>query len=246
MAFACKPTSTQQPEFTMADHTALIIGASRGLGLALAAEYLHRGSHVIATVRGKTPPALRQLESSTGDRLAIAQVDITEREELAALHRQLRGRALDVLFVNAGVASDADKTAAEIPIDSFLGIMRTNVLGAMQTVEMLYDLLAPDGTVAVMSSGLGSISENTTGSWNSYAASKAALNMMMRGFASRHADDGRAMLLIAPGWVRTEMGGQGASLGIEESIPRVVDVVSAQRGKPGLQYLNYQGRTVGW
>jgi hypothetical protein len=70
--------------------------------------------------------------------------------------------------------------------------------------------------------------------------------MMMRGFASRHADDRRAMLLMAPGWVRTDMGGTAAALSIEESIPRVVDVVSAQRGKPGLQYLNYQGRTVGW
>jgi NAD(P)-dependent dehydrogenase (short-subunit alcohol dehydrogenase family) len=230
----------------MAGHTALIIGASRGLGLALVAEYLHRQSHVIATVRGKTPAALQQLETSAGDRLVIARVDITEREDLSALHKQLRGRALDVLFVNAGVASDADKTAAEIPTDSFLQIMHTNVLGAMQAVEMLYDLLAPDGTVAVMSSGLGSVSENTTGSWNSYAASKAALNMMMRGFASRHADDLRAMVLVAPGWVRTEMGGPAASLSIEESIPRVVDVVRAQRGKPGLQYLNYQGRTLGW
>ena len=230
----------------MADHTALIIGASRGLGLALAAEYLHRGFDVIATVRGETPAALRQLGSSAGDRLAIAQADITERQDLSALHKQLAGRALDVLFVNAGVANDADKTAAEISTENFLQIMRTNVLGAMQAVEMLYDLLGPEGTVAVMSSGLGSVSENATGSWNSYAASKAALNMMMRGFASRHADDGRAMLLMAPGWVRTEMGGPAASLSIEESIPRVVDVVSAQRGKPGLQYLNYQGRTLGW
>lgn len=230
----------------MAAHTALIIGASRGLGLALAAEYLRRGAHVIATVRGEAPAALRQLKSSAGDMLAIAKADITEREDLSALHKQLRGRAVDVLFVNAGVATDADKTAAEIPTESFLQIMRTNVLGAMQAVEMLYDLLAPDGTVAVMTSGLGSISENTTGSWNSYAASKAALNMMMRGFASRHSGDGRAMVLMAPGWVRTDMGGPAAALSVEESIPRVVDVVGAQRGKSGLQYLNYQGRTVGW
>jgi NAD(P)-dependent dehydrogenase (short-subunit alcohol dehydrogenase family) len=230
----------------MADHTALIVGASRGLGLALAAEYLHRGSRVVATVRGKAPATLRQLEAGAGDRLTIAQADITEREDLSALHKRLRGRALDVLFVNAGVASDADKTAAEIPTENFLQIMRTNVLGAMQAVEMLYDLLVPEGTLAVMSSRLGSVSENTTGSWNSYAASKAALNLMMRGFASRHADDGRSMVLMAPGWVRTEMGGRAASLSIEESIPRVVDVVSAQRGKPGLQYLNYQGQRVGW
>jgi NAD(P)-dependent dehydrogenase (short-subunit alcohol dehydrogenase family) len=233
-------------EFIMAEQTALIVGASRGLGLALAAEYQRRGWHVVATIRGTTPAALRQLEADAGGRLTIAPADITERADLVALHARLKGRALDVLFVNAGVAPDADKTAAEIPVESFLEIMRTNVLGAMQTVEMLYDLLAPEGTVAMMSSGLGSVSENTTGSWNSYAASKAALNMMMRGFAARHAGDGRAMLLMAPGWVRTDMGGPAAALDIDESIPRVVDVVSAQRGKPGLQYLNYQGRALGW
>jgi NAD(P)-dependent dehydrogenase (short-subunit alcohol dehydrogenase family) len=230
----------------MTDHRALVVGASRGLGLALAAEYLKRGWHVVATVRGEAPAALRELQFGASGRLVIAHADITERQDLAALHAQLKAKPLDVVFVNAGVASDADKTAAEIPIDNFLNIMRTNVLGAMQAVEMLYDLLAPEGTVAVMSSGLGSISENATGAWNSYAASKAALNMMMRGFASRHAEDGRAKLLMAPGWVRTDMGGSAASLSVDESIPRVVDVVSAQRGAPGLRYLNYQGRTIGW
>jgi NAD(P)-dependent dehydrogenase (short-subunit alcohol dehydrogenase family) len=230
----------------MADQTALIIGASRGLGLALAAEYLRRDCNVIATVRSDPPAALRELEAGAGGRLTIAHADITARDDLKALYRQLQGRALDTVFVNAGVATGADQTAAEIPTESFLDIMRTNVLGAMQAVEILYDLLKPDGIVAVMSSGLGSISENATGSWNSYAASKAALNMMMRGFASRHAGDGRAMVLVAPGWVRTDMGGPSAALGIDESIPRVVDVVGAQRGKPGLQYLNYQGKTIGW
>jgi NAD(P)-dependent dehydrogenase (short-subunit alcohol dehydrogenase family) len=230
----------------MPDHIALIVGASRGLGLALAAEYLRRGSHVMATVRGEPTAALRQLEGGAAGRLTIARADITERQDLTALHGQLRDRALDTLFVNAGIANDPHKTAAEIVPEDFLSMMRTNVLGAMQTVELLYDRLAPDGILAVMSSGLGSVSENATGSWNSYAASKAALNMMMRGFASRHADDGRAKLVVAPGWVRTDMGGATASLGIDESIPRVVDVVGAQRGKSALQYLNYEGRTVGW
>src|SRR3954453_14141175 len=112
----------------MADRTALIVGASRGLGLALAAEYLHRGSSVMATVRGEPTAALRQLEAGAAGRLTIARADITERQDLAALHMQLRDRALDTLFVNAGVALDPHKTAAEITPENFLGMMRTNVL----------------------------------------------------------------------------------------------------------------------
>jgi NAD(P)-dependent dehydrogenase (short-subunit alcohol dehydrogenase family) len=79
-----------------------------------------------------------------------------------------------------------------------------------------------------------------------YRGSKAALNMFMRSFAARHGADRRAMVLMAPGWVRTEMGGPDARLAIEESIPGVVSTLLAVRGKPGLQYLDYLGRTVPW
>ncbi|GBQ19089.1 dehydrogenase [Acidiphilium acidophilum DSM 700] len=97
-----------------------------------------------------------------------------------------------------------------------------------------------------MSSGLGSVADNTGGGWEVYRASKAALNTLMRSFAARHDGDARSMAIIAPGWVRTDMGGPGASLAIEESIPRVVDVLTAHAGKPGLRYLDYRGQTVAW
>jgi NAD(P)-dependent dehydrogenase (short-subunit alcohol dehydrogenase family) len=230
----------------MAERNVLIVGASRGLGLALAAEYLDRGARVVATVRGEPPAALQQLESGADGRLKTEVVDVTGREGLKQLRKRLDERRFDVVFVNAGICTDIDRTAAEIPPDNFVRMMLTNVLGAMQTVEILYDLLTQTGTVAIMSSGLGSVSENSTGAWGTYAATKAALNMMMRGFASRHEGDGHAMVLMAPGWVRTEMGGAEASLGIEDSIPRVVDTVAAQSGRAGLRYLDYRGRTVGW
>jgi NAD(P)-dependent dehydrogenase (short-subunit alcohol dehydrogenase family) len=97
-----------------------------------------------------------------------------------------------------------------------------------------------------MSSGLGSVANNIAGGWEVYRASKAALNTLMRSFAARHSDDPRALVIIAPGWVRTDMGGPNAVLGIEESIPRVVDVISDQSGKRGLRYLDYRGLEVPW
>lgn len=226
--------------------TALIIGASRGLGLALAAEYLKRGWQVIATVRGDRRTALHDLADRSNGRVEIAHLDIDHVTEIAALRPQLESRQIDLLFVNAGIAIDPDQSIGRVSTDDFVRMMVTNALSPMRVIESFGDLVPPNGTIAAMSSELGSVTDNLTGGWEAYRASKAALNTLMRSFAARHAGDPRSLLLIAPGWVRTDMGGPDASLSVEESIPRVVDVISAQAGKAGLRYLDYQGQTVAW
>ena len=102
------------------------------------------------------------------------------------------------------------------------------------------------GTIAIMSSKQGSLTLNTNGGHEVCRASKSALNQLMRSYAARHVDDTRTLLLINPGWVRTELGGPGALLGIDDSIPGVVDTIEAHSGEPGLQFLDYQGKVVPW
>ncbi|EEE02505.1 SDR family NAD(P)-dependent oxidoreductase [Burkholderia multivorans] len=228
--------------------TILLVGASRGLGHAMAAEFLKRGWDVVGTVRadrGRTP--LHALAEAYPDRLRIETLDITQPEQIRALAARLSGRAFDILFVNAGTTNpDPTQTIGEVSTDDFVDLMITNALSPMRVVETLAGLVPRDGLIGIMSSGQGSIADNESGQRELYRGSKAALNQFMRSFAARHAQTPLAMVLIAPGWVRTELGGPDARLSIDESVPGVVDVLLAKRGRAGLEYLDYRGRTVRW
>jgi NAD(P)-dependent dehydrogenase (short-subunit alcohol dehydrogenase family) len=227
--------------------TILLIGASRGLGHAMAAELLTKGWSVVGTVRaGSGRTKLHELADAHKGRVEIETVDICVPDQVAALRERLSGRTFDILFVNAGVTNDPAETIADVTTDEFIRVMVTNALSPMRVVEALQDLVSPKGLIGLMSSGQGSVSNNETGMREVYRGSKAALNMFMRSYAARHTQDSRAMVLMAPGWVRTDMGGPDAKLTIEESIPNLVNVLLAKQGKPGLEYLDYLGRTVPW
>jgi NAD(P)-dependent dehydrogenase (short-subunit alcohol dehydrogenase family) len=234
------------PEVPSSQKTVLLIGASRGLGFAMVEEYLKRGWQVIATGREGSLDRLRQLSQSTQGALEVETVDITIPDELAALHGRLEERQLDVLFVNAGVKNDDRETIADVSTEEFVRVMVTNSLSPMRTIETFQDLVQPTGTIGVMSSGQGSLTNNTNGNYEVYRGSKAALNMFMRSFAARHQNDTKTLLLMAPGWVRTDMGGPGARLSIEESIPNLLNTMEAYEGRSGLHYLDYLGRVVPW
>jgi len=226
--------------------TVLLIGASRGLGFAMVEEYLKRGWRVIATGRQNSTTRLLELAKAAGGALEVETLDITIPEQVAALHERLEARPIDLLFVNAGVKNDDRETIADVSTDEFVRVMVTNALSPMRVVEVFQDLVQPAGTIGVMSSGQGSVSNNTNGNHEVYRGSKAALNMFMRSYAARHQDDAKTLLLMAPGWVRTDMGGPQARLGIEESIPNLVSTIEAYQGRTGLHYLDYLGRVVPW
>lgn len=212
-----------------AGHTAGTTGAERGARVGDAASV---AAGVVGTCAGV---------------VGIEHVDVTRPDQIAALRERLGARRFDLLFVVAGISLETwGAVGASIPTDDFRLMMETNVLGVMRTVEALQDLVEPDGTIAVMSSGQGSVSGNDGGGVEVYRATKAALNQMVRSHAARHRDGRRSLLLMAPGWVKTDLGGPGAWFEIGDSIPPLVDTVDAQRGVAGLQYLDRFGRTVAW
>jgi NAD(P)-dependent dehydrogenase (short-subunit alcohol dehydrogenase family) len=229
----------------MADRlTILIVGASRGLGLALAEEWLKRDARVIATVRSDSRQ-MKALRDHFPGSLEIKIVDVVDAVSVHTLRDRLDGRKFDVLFVNAGICKTTEKTPSTVDEQDFVDMMLTNALGPMRLIELLESLVPASGVLAVMTSELGSIAGNP-GYCELYSSSKAAVNMLMKCFAARHQGDRRAMLLVAPGWVRTDMGGTTASLSVEESIPFVVDSVECNRGKPGLRFIDRNNRVLPW
>lgn len=225
--------------------SALIVGASRGLGLTIVRELLDRGWKVTGTVRDPKKIQLHALVEQYQEHLEIEHVDITETNQIADLKNRLIGRSFDLLFVNAGITNDQYETIGEVSTEEFVRVMVTNSLSTMRVVEQFTENVRLGGTVGVMSSGQGSVADNEKGEFEVYRASKAALNMLMRSFAARRGKD-HALLLLAPGWVKTDMGGPDAKFTIEEVIHDMVDTILAQEGRRGLQYLDRLGKTVRW
>ena len=223
--------------------TALIIGASRGLGRALAEEHLKRGWGLIATVRDSA--ALADLAAAHGTALRVETLDTIDWHGVDALHDRLAGTMLDLIFVNAGVSGPVTTPIGAVEPEAFTELMLVNALAPLRIVDRFADLLVPDGTTAVMTSGLGSIANNN-GGWEAYRMSKAALNMGFVSLAQRRRAGNQAWLTVAPGWVRTDMGGPSATLSIGESIPAIADLLERRRGSGTVAYVNYDGRELPW
>jgi NAD(P)-dependent dehydrogenase (short-subunit alcohol dehydrogenase family) len=241
-----KQAAKRSSRMDMPTGTALIVGASRGLGLGLAREYAARGWRVIGTVRSAAPPTgLHALAAEAGEQVRVEMVDINVPDQVAALRQRLAGERIDLLFVNAGISNGESETVALTTTAAFATMMLTNALSPLRVVEACADLVPADGLIAAMSSDLGSVARNTHAGWEIYRASKAALNTMLRSFAVRRGG-GRTVLAVAPGWVRTDMGGPNAVLDVATSVRGIADAIAGRRGLPGAAFVDYQGRDVPW
>ncbi len=212
----------------------------------MAAEFLKRGWQVIGTVRGGKRTELHDLADEHPGRVEVETLDMTAPDEVAALRERLAERTLDLLFINAGIATDEPFARIEaVAPEEFSRVMLTNAYAPARVIAALQDRVPADGLIGAMSSGQGSIANNTSGNNDAYRASKVALNMLMQSFAARDGDT-RSFALIAPGWIRTDLGGSKAPYTVEDTVPLVVDVLLAKRSRPGLEFLDRFGKTVPW
>ncbi|MFN7154380.1 MAG: SDR family oxidoreductase [Acidovorax sp.] len=213
----------------------LVIGASRGIGLELVRQYTDAGRRVIATVRDDE--GRERVQALGAD---VLTVDVANPASVSGLAWQLDGEKIETAWYVAGVIRRPNALTPPTQQD-FDAVMHTNVLGAMQTLPQVAPMVSDaQGVFAFLSSSMSQIgSVPNSGSWL-YRTSKAALNMAVA--AAQHDYPNATLITIDPGWVQTDMGGEGAALTVQDSVrglrATVASVTAADKGR----LLHYDGR----
>ncbi|GAB5348961.1 SDR family NAD(P)-dependent oxidoreductase [Alteriqipengyuania sp. 357] len=220
----------------------LIIGASRGIGLGLTKEFAGRGWHVVASER--TPSdGLHEAARTHKNAIEIVTVDVTKPDTYQGLTGKFGEGSLDAIIVNAGITGASHQSAEEATDDQIAHVMQTNAYGPARVGKALLPLLKDGGTLAFMSSLMGSITDSS-GGYEFYRVSKVSLNMLAKGIAEQQAKErGVEVLSLHPGWVQTDMGGPNAKITVEESCTGLADVVE-KAGGGGYRFVNYEGEAI--
>ena len=230
----------------------LITGANRGIGLALTKKYLAKGnSRVFASCRNPAGAAeLNALAETNFERLRVLQMDVTDEASINRAADALRAGtdALDVLINNAGISGDDHaRIMGKLTSSEVSHVISTNAVSSLIVTQACRELLkkGDNPRVVMISSGLGSLAR-ADGSAYAYRMSKAAMNMAARVLAFDEAMAGITTVTMAPGWVRTDMGGSAASLSPEESASALLTVIDGLGASDNGNFYRYDGTELGW
>ena len=220
--------------------TALIVGASRGIGHEMVRQYRLEGWRVIATARKQEDcDALAQLGAEA------YQLDVTQADSIAALAWRLDDEQVDSAWLVAGVYGPSHGSFPTGP--EFDTVMHTNVLASMRLIPVVAPLLADTrGKLAVLSSRMGSIGERSGTEGTLYRASKAALNSVLKDASITYGAQGVTCIAFHPGWVQTDMGGGGASLTPEHSVRDLRATLARADASANGSFLNHDGTPIAW
>jgi NAD(P)-dependent dehydrogenase (short-subunit alcohol dehydrogenase family) len=214
--------------------TALILGASRGIGHELVRQYRSDGWRVIATAR-------KQADCD----MLTARGDVNDTAGIAAMGWKLDDERIDAAWLVAGVYGPRH---AGFPTDAeFNEVMHTNVLSAMRLLPIVAPLVASvRGKIGVISSRMASIGERSSASGSLYRASKAALNSVVADAALTFGAAGATCVAFHPGWVQTDMGGAGADLKVADSVRGMRTTLAGIDRSANGSFLNYDGTSIPW
>ncbi len=224
--------------------TALITGAGRGLGLEFARQFADDGWTVLAGVR--EPERADDLRRIDGD-VSPVPLDVADPASVAILGERLSGVPIDLLINNAGIYGPRQMVLGEFDYDAWREVFEVNTLAPMRVAEAFIEhIRAGEGRkIVTVSSKMGSIADSSGGSYI-YRSSKAAVNASMKALAMDLQPEGFTIVVVHPGWVRTDMGGPSALIGAVESITGLKRVIDGLTPSDTGRFLNYDGSEIPW
>jgi NAD(P)-dependent dehydrogenase (short-subunit alcohol dehydrogenase family) len=228
----------------------LITGANRGLGLEFARQYAADGWRVFATCRDPVSASnLKNLADASNGAMEIVALDVADLASIKAAARRFDGAPIDVLLNGAGVMGPRQQQQfGRIDYTAWIDVLDINTLGPMRVSEAFIEHVARSDRklIVTITSGMGSLADNTSGGWIAYRTSKAAVNMVMRSLAIDLAPRGISCVVVNPGWVRTDMGGPTATLSPQESITAMKRLIERLGPNQSGKFFNYNGREYPW
>ena len=217
---------------------ALVTGANRGIGLALCRALAARGDSVIAACR-KGSPAL----ASLGVRVETG-VDVADDASIGDFARRLGTTRVDTLVNNAGIMTRED--LEDLDFDRIRRELEVNALGPLRVTAALLSRLAKGSKIAIITSLMGSIGDNTSGGAYGYRMSKAAVNAAGVSLARDLATRGIAVVILHPGYVRTDLTGGTGSVDPDESarglLAQIDETTLANSGR----FVRWNGEPLPW
>jgi NAD(P)-dependent dehydrogenase (short-subunit alcohol dehydrogenase family) len=226
-----------------------ITGANRGIGLEFARQYAANGWDVFASCRN--PMAAKELATlarSSGGKLTVLGIDVTDGESVRSAARQLGNEAIDLLINNAGISGVPGQRTGHIDYENWAQVLDVNTMGPLRVIEAFVEHIVRGERrlIVTITSGMGSLADNTSGGSIAYRTSKAAVNMAMRSVAAELAQRGITCVVVNPGWVKTRMGGAGAPLPVQDSVAAMRRLFDRLRPGDSGKFFSYDGGEHPW
>ena len=225
----------------------MIASANRGLGFEFARQYAADGWHVFAACRN--PQSARNLLVLADSSLVqVVAMNVTDAASIRKAGSSIGDKPIDLLLNTAGIVGLPNQTAGHVNYDSWAEVLNVNTMGPLRVTEQFVDNVARSTRklIVTITSGMGSLTDNTSGGSIAYRSSKAAVNMVMRSVAIDLASRGICCVVVNPGWVKTDMGGPNASIAPAESISAMRRLIESLRPNHSGRFYNYDGREYPW
>lgn len=221
----------------------LITGANKGIGLEFAKQYLSRGNNVIACCRN--PSTANELQQLVDTRLDVLSLDVSDESAIERLPALLAGRKVSLFINNAG-AYGAGQSLDQVQTSEWIAVMKVNTIAPLLVARAILPSMEEGGKLAFLSSKMGSIADNSSGSVYIYRTSKTALNQVVRSLSYDLSPLGLPVVALHPGWVKTDMGGPNALIDTKTSVSGMVSVIDCLDLAKSGKFFNYQGVQIPW